>query len=150
MVSTHPSGYWSMTLKGVAIVYGISFATGLALAFDDITPQTNPNIYPLLALVTGAIGVAIALRVAHTTRVSYLLGIGIGLWFVSVISVLAGAQSVTSWLASSVSVATTVILGRLLLETGRESPRTLDLTLKGIINDRNSALLERRARKSFL
>ena len=43
-----------MVLKGVAIVYGVSFVAGLVLAFDDITPQSNPNVYPLLALVAEA------------------------------------------------------------------------------------------------
>ena len=137
-----------MVLKGVAIVYGVSFVAGLVLAFDDITPQSNPNVYPMLALVTGAVGVALALRVAHTTRVSYLLVIGIGFWLVSGTSVFVGAQTVTTWLDSSVFVATTVILGRLLLGTGR-TPQTLDLSLKGIIHDRNSGLLGHRAGRSL-
>jgi hypothetical protein len=137
-----------MVLKGVAIVYGVSFAAGLVLAFENITLQANPNVYPLLALVTESIGVALALRVANTTRLSYLLAIGIGLWLISGTSVFVGAQSVTSWLDSSVFVATTVILGRLLLGTGRVTP-TLDLSLKGIIHDRNSGLLGHRAGRSM-
>ena len=138
-----------MVLKGVAIVYGVSFVAGLVLAFDDITPQSNPNVYPLLALVTGAVGVALALRVAHTTRVSYLLAIGIGFWLVSGTSVFVGAQTVTTWLDSSIFVTTTVILGRLLLGTGRVTPQTLDLSLKRIIHDRNSGLLGRRTGRSM-
>jgi hypothetical protein len=140
--------YWRMVLKGVAIVYGVSFVVGLALAFDNITPQSNPNVYPLLALVAEAVGVALALRVAHTTRLSYLLAIAIALWLVSGTSAFVGAQSVTSWLDSSVFVATTVILGRLLLGTGRVTP-SLDLSLKGIIHDRNSGLLGHRAGRSM-
>jgi hypothetical protein len=143
MVSPHRFIYWRMVLKGVAIVYGVSFVAGLVLAFDNITPQSHPNVYPLLALVAEVVGVAFALRVAHTTRLSYLLAIGIGLWLVSGTSVFVGAQSVTSWLDSSVFVATTAILGRLLLGTGRVTP-TLDLSLKGIIHDRNSGLLGHR------
>ena len=138
-----------MVLKGVAIVYGVSFVAGLVLAFDDITPQSNPNVYPLLALVTGAVGVALALRVAHTTRVSYLLAIGIGFWLVSGTSVIVGAQTVITWLDSSIFVATIVSLGRLLLGTGQVTPQTLDLSLKGIIHDRNSGLLGRRAGRSI-
>jgi hypothetical protein len=138
-----------MVLKGLAIVYGVSFVAGLVLAFNNITPQSNPNVYPLLALVTEAVGVALALRVAHTTQLSYLLAIGIGLWLVSGTSVLVGVQSVTSWLDSSVFVATTVILGRLLFGTGRVTPQSLDLSLKGIIHDRNSGLLGHRAGRSM-
>jgi hypothetical protein len=148
MLSPRRVIYWRMVLKGVAIVYGVSFVAGLVLAFDNITPQSNPNVYPLLALVAEAVGVALALRVAHTTRLSYLLAIGIGLWLVSGTSGFVGAQSVTSWLDSSVFVATTVILGRLLLGTGRVTP-TLDLSLTGIVHDRNSGLLGHRAGRSM-
>ena len=132
----------------MAIVYGVSFVAGLVLAFESITPQSNPHVYPLLALVTEAVGVALALRVARTTRLSYLFAIGIGLWLVSGTSVFVGAQSVTSWLESSAFVASTVILGRLLLGTARVTP-TLDLSLKGIIHDRNSGLLGHRAGRSI-
>ena len=149
MVRARRFSYWGIILKGVAIVCGVSFAAGLVLAFADITPQANPSVYPLLALMTGAVGVAIALRVAHTTRWSYLLGIGTGFWLVSGMSIFVGAQTVTSWLASSVSVVATVILGRLLFRTGRETRRSQDLSLQGILHSRNLALLERRARSSF-
>ena len=132
----------------MAIVYGVSFVAGLVLAFESITPQSNPHVYPLLALVTEAVEVALALRVARTTRLSYLFAIGIGLWLVSGTSVFVGAQSVTSWLESSAFVASTVILGRFLLGTGRMTP-TLDLSLKGIIHDRNSGLLGHRAGRSI-
>ena len=136
--------YLRMVLKGVAIVYSVTFVAGLVLSFDNITPQSNPIMYPLLALVTGAVGVALALRIAHTTRLSYVLAIGIGLWLVSVTSMFVGAQTVTAWLDSSVFVASIVILGRLVLWTGQVTP-TLDLSLKGIIRDRNSGLLGHRA-----
>ena len=149
MVSLRRFIYVPMVLKSVAIVYSVSFVVGLVLAYENITLQSNPYMYPLLALVTEAVGVALALRIARTTRVSYLLAIGIGLWFVSGVSVLVGAQSVTNWLESSVVVATTVILGRLLLGTGRMTP-TLDLSLKGIIHDRNAGLLGHRAGRSIL
>lgn len=140
--------YWRMVLKGVAIVYSVTFVAGLVLAFANITPQSNPITYPLLAMVTGAVGVALALRVAHTTRLSFVLAIGIGLWLVSGTSIFVGAQTVTAWLDSSVFVATIVILGRLLLWTGQVTP-TLDLSLKGIIRDRNSGLLGHRAGRSM-
>lgn len=140
--------YWRMVLKGVVIVYSVTFVAGLVFAFDNITPQSNPLMYPLLALVTGAVGVALALRVAHTTRVSYVLAIGIGFWLVSGTSMFVGAQTVTAWLDSSVFVAAIVILGRLVLWTGQVTPRALDLSLNGIIHDRNSGLLGHRAGRS--
>ena len=121
-------------MQGVAIVYGVTFVSGLLLAFNGITPQANHIAYPLLALLTGAVGVAIALRVAETTRVSYLVTLGLGVWFLSSTSVLLGAQTVTAWLDSSLFVATTVILGRLLLGRDLETTPTSDLSRSHIIS----------------
>ena len=115
-------------MQGVAIVYGVTFVSGLLLAFSGITPQTNHVAYPLLALITGAVGVAIALRVAETTRLSYLVALGLGVWLLSSTSVLLGAQTVTAWLDSSLFTATTVILGRLLLGRDLETQAALDLS----------------------
>jgi hypothetical protein len=140
--------YLPMVLKSVAIVNGLSFVASLVLVYANITPQSNPIVYPLLALLTGAVGVALALRVAHTTRVPYLFAIGIGLWLVSGISVLLGTQSAMNWVESSAFIALTILLGRLLVGTGRMTP-TLDLSLKGIIHDRNSGLLGHRAGRSI-
>jgi hypothetical protein len=96
-------------------VYGITFLSGLAFAFTGITPQTDHVLYPLLALLMGAVGVAIAIRVAGTTRLSYLMAVGVGVWLISSTSVLLGAQSLTGWMTSSAFIVATVILGRLLL-----------------------------------
>ena len=148
MVRPHRMIYWRMVLKGVAIVCAVSFVAGRVLAFNNITPQSNPNVYPLLTLVAEAIGVALALRVADTTRLSYLLTIGISFWLITGTSVFVGAQSVKTWLDSSVFVATSVILGRGLLGTGRVTP-THDLSLKGIIHYRNSGLLGHRTGRSM-
>jgi hypothetical protein len=106
---------WRAVVRGVAIVYGITFVSGLVLAFNGITPQTDHVAYPLLALLMGALGVAVALRVAKTTRPFYLLAIGVGVWLLSLTNVLLGAQSVAGWVSGSAFVATTVILGRLLV-----------------------------------
>ena len=97
-------------MRGVAIVYGITFVSGLVFAFTGITPQTDHIAYPLLALLTGAVGVAIALRAADTTRLSYLVAIGVGIWLLSSTSVWFGAQSVTGWVTSSAFIAAMTIL----------------------------------------
>jgi hypothetical protein len=115
MTDKNPPISWRVIVRGVAIVYSTTFLSGLAFAFTGITPQTDPVLYPLLALHTGAVGVAIALRVADTTRLSYLLTLGIGVWLLSSTSVLLGAQSLSGWVTSSAFIVATVILGRLLL-----------------------------------
>ena len=96
-------------------MYGTTFVSGLAFAFTGITPQTHQVAYPLLALLLGAVGVALTLRMAHTTRFSYLVAIGVGVWLLSSTSVWLGAQSMTGWVTSSAFIAAMVILGRLLL-----------------------------------
>ena len=115
---------WRAIVRGVAIVYGTSFVSGLVLAFAGITPQTDHVAYPLLALLTGAVGVAVALRVADTTRPSYLVAIGVGVWLLSSTGVLLGAQSLTGWVTSSAFIAMTVILGRLLVGISLDKVQT--------------------------
>jgi len=137
-------------MQGVAIVYGVTFVSGLLLAFNGITPQTNHVAFPLLALLTGAVGVAIALRVAETTRLSYLVALGLGVWLLSSTSVLLGAQSVTAWLDSSLFIATTVILGRLLLGKDLEPLPTSTLSRSPIISKNNSPVPTHRGMRSTL
>ena len=129
---------WRAIIRGVAIVYGVTFVAGLLLAFNGITPQTNYVAYPLLALITGAVGVAIALRVAETTKLSYLVALGVGVWLLSATGVLLGAQTVTAWLDSSLFTATTVILGRLLLGRDLETQTALDLSPSQVASKHNS------------
>ncbi|THJ24384.1 MAG: hypothetical protein CAF45_005770 [Nitrospira sp. CG24E] len=137
-------------MQGVAIVYGVTFVSGLLLAFSGITPQTNHVAYPILALVTGAVGVAIALRVAETTRLLYLVALGFGVWLLSSTSVLIGAQTVTAWLDSSLFIVTTVILGRLLLGRDLESLSTSDLSHSRTISKSNSNLPAQQNMRSTL
>jgi hypothetical protein len=124
MSDRNPSISWRAILRGVAIVYGTTFLSGLAFAFTGITPQTAQVLYPLLALLMGAVGVAIALRVAKSTRLSYLVAVGVGVWLLSSTSVLLGAQSFTGWVTSSAFIAATVILGRLMLGFSRDRVET--------------------------
>ena len=105
----------------MAISYGITFVSGLAMAFAGITPQTHHVAYPLLALLTGSVGVALALRAVDTTRLSYLLAIGVGIWLLSSTSVLLEAQSFAGWINSSVFTGITLLLGRLLVGTSLDS-----------------------------
>lgn len=112
---------WRAIMRAVAIAYGATFVSGLVLAFVGISPQAHPVGYPLLALFTGAVGVALALRAADTSRLSYLLAIGVGIWLLSSTSVLFGAQSFLEWINSSVFIGITVILGRLLVGTSLDT-----------------------------
>ena len=102
-------------MRAVAIAYGITFVSGLVLA------QTHHVAYPLLALLTSAVGVALALRVADTTRLSSLVAIGVGIWLLSSTSVLLGAQSFAGWVNRSIFIGITLILGRLLVGTSLDT-----------------------------
>ena len=113
---------WRALTRAVAIAYGTTFVSGLVLAFVGITPQTHHVGYPLIALITGAVGIALALRVADTSRLSYLLAIGVGVWLFNSTSVLLGTQSFAGWIDSSVFTGITLILGRLLVGTSLDTP----------------------------
>lgn len=102
-------------MRGVAIAYGITFMAGVVFAASGITLQTDPGLSLLLALLAESIGVAMALYVTETTRLTYLVALGLGLWLFNVNSVIAGTQSFVEWLNSIGFIATSVIFGRLLL-----------------------------------
>jgi hypothetical protein len=121
MTHRNPPIPWRAIARAVAIAYGITFVSGLVLAFAGITPQTHHVAYPLLALLTGAVGVALALWVAGSTRLSCLVAIGVGIWLLSSTSVLLGAQSFAGWVNSSVFIGITLLLGRLLVGTSLDT-----------------------------
>ena len=59
--------------RGVVLAYGISFVSGLVFFATELTPQTDQVLYLLLAFLSGAIGVAVALRVMGTARLAHLV-----------------------------------------------------------------------------
>lgn len=122
MKNRNPPIPWRAIVRAVAIAYGITFVSGLMLAFAGITPQTHHVAYPLLALFTGAVGVALALWVADTTRLSCLVAIGVGIWLLSSSGVFLGAQSFAGWVNSIVFIGITLLLGRLLVGTSLDTP----------------------------
>jgi len=101
--------------RGVVVAYGISFVSGLVFFATGLTPQTDRVLYPLLALLSGAIGVAVALRVMGAARLSHLVVLGLGLWVFNLSSVLVGVQTLAGWLDSGAFITATVIVGRVLL-----------------------------------
>lgn len=113
---------WRAIVRGIIIVYGVIFLVGMLLAAFGITPKIDPGLYPLLALLVGGISVAVALHLTDTTRPACLVAIGIGIWLLSGTAVLFGAQSLAGWFESSLSIAATMFLGRLLLGTLNEPP----------------------------
>jgi hypothetical protein len=108
-------------MQGVALVYAVTFAAGLVFAFFGMTPQRYQIAYPLLALLSGAVGVAVALGMAGTTRLSHLVVLGVGVWVLSLSNVWLGLQSLTGWVESSGFTALMVIVGRLLLEANADT-----------------------------
>lgn len=87
---------WKTFWLGVAVVYSLSFLSGVVLHANGITPQTDQVPYPALALLAGAIGVALALRVMGTTQLSHLIALGIGFWFINLTNVVLNVQTFAS------------------------------------------------------
>lgn len=116
-----PLPWWAI-IRGVLIVSGLTFLAGILLAALGITPKIDPGAYPLLALLVGGLSVAVALRRTDTTRPACLVAMGVGIWLLSGAAVLLGVQSLAGWLQSSLSIAATMLLGRLLLGTLDELP----------------------------
>jgi uncharacterized membrane protein YfcA len=111
---------WRAIARGGAIVYGITFLSGLLFAFNGVTPQNDRIAYPLLALLAGAVGIAIALWAANITKLTHVALLGVGTWLLNATSVLIGAQSFTGWLESSFFVCMTLMLGWFMVGTRPE------------------------------
>ncbi|MDR4468330.1 MAG: hypothetical protein MRJ68_08530 [Nitrospira sp.] len=115
MAVRQSSGRWKAPLCGVVWAYGISFVAGLVFYAIGLTPETDQVLYLLLAFLAGALGVAVALRVMGAVGLAQLVALGVGLWFLNLIGVVVGAQTLTEWFASSLFIAATVGMGRMLL-----------------------------------
>jgi len=115
MAVRQSSGRWKALLCGVVWAYGISFVAGLVFYAIGLTPEADLVLYPLLAFLGGALGVAVALRVMGAVGLAHLVALGVGLWFLNLIGVFVGAQTLTEWFASSLFIAATVGMGRMLL-----------------------------------
>jgi hypothetical protein len=113
---------WRAIVRGVIIASGMTFLAGVLLAALGITPKIDPGLYPLLALLVGAISVAVALHRTDTTRPACLVAMGVGIWLLSGTAVFLDVQSLAGWFQSSISIAATMLLGRLLLGTLNETP----------------------------
>ena len=122
MTPQHEPLPWRAIVRGVTIVSGMTFLGGMLLAALGITPKIDPGLYPLLALLVGGISVAVALHMTDTTRPVCLIAMGVGIWLFSGTAVLVGVQSLAGWFQSGLSIAATVLLGRLLLGTLHEAP----------------------------
>lgn len=122
MTPQHEPLPWRAIVRGVIISSGLTFLAAMLLAALGITPKIDPGLYPLLALLVGAISVAVALRMTDTTRPACLIAMGVGIWLLSGTAVLLGVQSLAGWLESSLSIAATMLLGRLLLGVLHETP----------------------------
>lgn len=122
MTHQHEPLPWRAIVRGVTIVSGMTFLAGMLLAALGITPKIDPGLYPLLALLVGGISVAVALHMTDTTRPVCLVAMGVGIWLFSGTAVLVGVQSLAGWFQSSLSIAATVLLGRLLLGALHETP----------------------------
>ncbi|MGQ0667252.1 MAG: hypothetical protein ACT4O4_09475 [Nitrospiraceae bacterium] len=141
---------WAAIARGVVIVYGVTFLSALLFAFNGVTPETDRIAYPLLALLTGGVGVAIALRVTAATRLAHLAVLGVGIWLLNATSVWLGAQSFTGWVESSLFVCTTLILGRLLVGTSLKSRSPSDFVHQQPILKRTSTIQAHGIKRSAL
>jgi hypothetical protein len=122
MTSQHEPLPWRTIVRGVILVSSLTFLAGMLLATLGITPKIDSGLYPLLALLVGAISVAVALHMTHTTRPACLVAMGVGIWLLSGTALLLDVQSLAGWLQSGISIAMTMLLGRLLLGITLDEP----------------------------
>ncbi len=98
-------------LRDAAIVYGLTFATGLGMALVGVTLQDNPSTAYLTNLLSGALGFTVAgIRTSHN-RTEHLAWVAATVWAFNLTNIALGLQTSTSWIHSGLTVTLMAALG---------------------------------------
>jgi hypothetical protein len=101
---------WRALLRDIGIIFVLTFIGGLLMPFAPTAIKQNPYVGATVIILFGAMGFCIAGCLTKVDRFKYLGMVFLGTWFTGVINVIIG-QPLSTWLASSVSVAYMAILG---------------------------------------
>lgn len=100
-----------VVFRDAAIVYGFTFAAGLAMALQGVTLQSNASTAYMANLVSGALGFAIAaMRITHS-RTEHLAWVAATVWIFNLANIAMGIQTSTSWIRSGLTLILMAALG---------------------------------------
>lgn len=97
--------------RDAAIVYGLTFATGLGMAIAGINLQSEPSIAYLANLLSGAIGFTLAGIRIPNNRAEHLAWVAATVWTFNLTSVALGIQTSSAWIQSGLTILFMAALG---------------------------------------
>lgn len=98
-------------IRDAAIVYSLTFATGLGMALVGVNLQNNPSTAYIVNLLSGAIGFTDAgIRVARN-RTEHLAWVAAAVWICNLANVVFGIQTSASWIRSGLTLIFMAALG---------------------------------------
>lgn len=100
-----------LVFRDAAIVYGFTFAVGLAMALFGVNLQNNHSTAYTANLLSGALGFTVAgIRIARG-RTEHLAWVAATVWIFNMANIPMGIQTSTSWMRSGLTLILMAALG---------------------------------------
>lgn len=100
-----------VVLRDAAIVYALTFASGLTMALLGENLQSNPSTVYLANLVSGALGFTVAGIYRARNRTEHLAWVAATVWVFNLPNIAFGIQTSTSWIRSGFTLILMAALG---------------------------------------
>ncbi|ULA61937.1 MAG: conserved membrane protein of unknown function [Nitrospira sp.] len=100
-----------VVFRDAAIVYGLTFAAGLVMAFLGVNLQSNPSTAYMANLLSGALGFTVSgIRISHS-RTEHLAWVAATVWIFNLANIALRIQTSTSWIRSGLTLILMAALG---------------------------------------
>ena len=112
--------------RDAAIVYGVTFATGLAMAVLGVHLQGSPSTVYMGNLFSGALGFTVAALRSPNNRTEHLAWVAATVWIFNLAHIAMGIQTSASWIRSGFTLIFMAALGgtlAMILTLMSSSPR---------------------------
>ena len=98
-------------VRDAAIVYGLTFATGLCMAAAGITLENNSFTAYLWNLLSGVLGFTLAGIRLSANRAEHLAWVAVTLWTFNLTNIVLGLQTSSAWIHSGLTILLMASLG---------------------------------------
>lgn len=102
---------FKVVARDAAIVYGLTFTTGLVMAIAGMNLQNEPSIAYLTNLLSGAIGFTVAGIRIPNNRTEHLAWVAATVWTFNLTNVALGIQTSSAWIQSGLTILFMFALG---------------------------------------
>lgn len=98
-------------VRDTAIVYGLTFAAGLAMAAAGITIENNSSTAYLSNLLSGVLGFTLVGARLSVNRAEHLAWVAATLWTFNLSNIALGLQTSSAWIHSGLTILLMASLG---------------------------------------